>query len=227
MSIIGYLLHTFKDPSLSKSIILMDSEIDVEYNEASGGTGKSLIGKAISQILPILFIDGKTMKSQDKFRLSGLNNYHRIIFFDDVKKDFDFESLYPLITGDLYIEKKYKNAVVIPSSETPKILITSNYVVKGGGGNAEKRRKIEYEGSSYFKEVQTPLEEFGHRFFDDWDKTEWVKFDNFMETVSTIRTVRHMYFDICLIISIMVMITLALQVLQAKGYLKTYHNTNI
>ena len=180
MSIIGYLLHTFKDPSLSKSIILMDSEIDVEYNEASGGTGKSLIGKAISQILPILFIDGKTMKSQDKFRLSGLNNYHRIIFFDDVKKDFDFESLYPLITGDLYIEKKYKNAVVIPSSETPKILITSNYVVKGGGGNAEKRRKIEYEVSSYFKEVQTPLEEFGHRFFDDWDKTEWVKFDNFM-----------------------------------------------
>ena len=106
MSIIGYLLHTFKDPSLSKSIILMDSEIDVEYNEASGGTGKSLIGKAISQILPILFIDGKTMKSQDKFRLSGLNNYHRIIFFDDVKKDFDFESLYQLITGDLYIEKK-------------------------------------------------------------------------------------------------------------------------
>ena len=69
---------------------------------------------------------------------------------------------------------------MIPSSETPKILITSNYVVKGGGGNAEKRRKIEYEVSSYFKEVQTPLEEFGHRFFDDWDKTEWVKFDNFM-----------------------------------------------
>jgi hypothetical protein len=85
-----------------------------------------------------------------------------------------------MITGDLYIEKKYKNAVVIPSTETPKLLITSNYVVKGGGGNAEKRRKVEYEVSTYFKNVLTPYEEFGHRLFDDWDKIEWRKFDNFM-----------------------------------------------
>ena len=180
VSIIGYLIHSFKNPSCSKAIILMDSEIDVEFNEANGGTGKSLIGKAVGQIVPNLFIDGKTMKSQDKFRLSGLNSHHRIIFFDDVKKDFDFESLYPLITGDLYIEKKYKNAIVIPSTETPKILITSNYVVKGGGGNAEKRRKVEYEVSTYFKNVLTPKEEFGHQLFDDWDDEEWTKFDNFM-----------------------------------------------
>lgn len=180
VSIVGYLIHSFKDPTFSKAIILMDSEIDVEFDEANGGTGKSLIGKAVSQIIPILFIDGKTMKSQDKFRLSGLNSHHRIIFFDDVKKEFDFESLYPLITGDLYIEKKYKNAVVISGVETPKLLITSNYVVKGGGGNAEKRRKVEYEVSTYFKNILTPLEEFGHRLFDDWDKEEWIKFDNFM-----------------------------------------------
>jgi hypothetical protein len=180
VTIIGYLLHSFKDPSLSKSIILMDSEIDVEFDDANGGTGKSLIGKAVEQILPILFIDGKTIKSQDKFRLSGLNSHHRIIIFDDVTRNFDFESLYPLITGDLYIEKKYKNAVVIQNKFTPKILITSNYVVKGGGGNAEKRRKIEYEVSSYFKNVKTPADEFGHRFFDEWDQEEWRKFDNFM-----------------------------------------------
>ena len=142
ISIIGYLIHSFKNPSCAKAIILMDSEIDVEFNEANGGTGKSLIGKAVGKIVPNLFIDGKTMKSQDKFRLSALNSHHRIIFYDDVKKDFDFESLYPLITGDLNFEKKYKNAIVIPSRETPKILITSNYVVKGGGGNAEKRRRL-------------------------------------------------------------------------------------
>jgi hypothetical protein len=26
----------------------------------------------------------------------------------------------------------------------------------------------------------SPLEEFGHRLFDDWDQDEWVRFDNFM-----------------------------------------------
>jgi hypothetical protein len=179
-SIIGYLIHSYKDPSLSKAIILMDSEIDVEFDEANGGTGKSLIAKAINQITPMLFIDGKIIKTTDKFRLSALSNHHRIIFFDDVKKEFDFEGIYPLITGDLSFEKKYKNAVIIPSSESPKILISSNYVVKGGGGNAEKRRKIEYEVSSYFKDVLTPFEKFGHRMFDDWDMDEWNRFDNFM-----------------------------------------------
>jgi len=169
-SIIGYLIHSYKDSSLSKAIILMDSEIDVEFDEANGGTGKSLIAKAIEQVLPMLFIDGKTIKISDKFRLSGLNNHHRIIFFDDVRRDFDFEAIYPLITGDLCFEKKYKNAVVIPSSDSPKILISSNYVVKGGGGNAEKRRKVEYEVSSYFKNVLTPEEEFGHQLFRDWNQ---------------------------------------------------------
>ncbi len=52
VSIIGYLIHSFKDSSFSKSIILMDSEIDVEFDEANGGTGKSLIGTAIGHIVP-------------------------------------------------------------------------------------------------------------------------------------------------------------------------------
>lgn len=180
ISIIGYLIHSFKNPTCAKAIILMDSEIDVEFNEANGGTGKSLIGEAVGKIVPNLFIDGKTIKSHDKFRLSALNSHHRIIFFDDVRKEFDFESLYPIITGDLHIEKKYKNAIVVSRTETPKVLITSNYVVKGGGGNAEKRRKLEYEVSTYFKNVSTPKEVFGHQFFDDWDEEEWTKFDNFM-----------------------------------------------
>jgi hypothetical protein len=180
ISIIGYLIHSYKDPSLSKAIILMDSEIDVEFDEANGGTGKSLIANAIGKIIPMLFIDGKTIKISDKFRLSGLNNHHRIIFFDDVRKEFDFEAIYPLITGDLSLEKKYRNAVVIPSSDSPKILISSNYVVKGGGGNAEKRRKVEYEVSPYFKNELTPEEEFGHQLFRDWNENEWITFDNFM-----------------------------------------------
>ena len=39
---------------------------------------------------------------------------------------------------------------------------------------------MEYEVSSYFKNVLTPEEEFGHQLFRDWNKDEWVKFDNFI-----------------------------------------------
>ncbi len=180
ISIIGYLIHTYKDSSITKAIILMDSEINPEEENANGGTGKSLIGKAIGNIIPSLFVNGKTINPKDKFFLSGLKSHHKIMFIDDVPRSFDFEGLYSIITGDMPIEKKYKNANVIKFEDSPKILISTNYVISGSGGNAEKRRKIEFEVSSYFKNVVTPLEEFDQRLFDDWDEIEWLKFDNLM-----------------------------------------------
>ncbi len=180
ITILGYLLHSYKDSAFTKAIIIMDTEIDIDNIEANGGTGKTIIGRAIGLVVPTLFIDGKAVKNQDKFKFSALQPHHQVIIYDDVKKDFDFESLYPLITGELQIEKKYKNAEIISFKDSPKILISSNYVVKGTGGNAEKRRKIEFEVSTYFKNVKNPFEEFGHRLFDDWTEEEWLMFDNFM-----------------------------------------------
>lgn len=34
--------------------------------------------------------------------------------------------------------------------------------------------------SSYFNYKHTPLDEFGHMLFSDWDNDEWLRFDNFM-----------------------------------------------
>ncbi|MFV8324676.1 DUF5906 domain-containing protein [Flavobacterium sp. ZS1P14] len=180
ISIIGYLLHTYKDPSITKAIILMDQEMNPDDDEANGGTGKSLIGKAIGYVIPDLFINGKSINTKDKFFLSALKPYHKLLFVDDVDRNFDFEGLYSIITGDMPIEKKYKNATVISFKESPKILISTNYVITGSGGTAESRRKVEFEVSNYFKNKLTPIEEFGHRLFEDWDTEQWLKFDNLM-----------------------------------------------
>ncbi|QYN51653.1 MULTISPECIES: hypothetical protein [Apibacter] len=85
-----------------------------------------------------------------------------------------------MITGDMPIEKKYKNPVVIDFKDVPKVMITSNYVVSGTGGNSEARRKVVFEVNSYYRRNPSIIEEFGHRFFDDWDREEWLKFDNYM-----------------------------------------------
>lgn len=180
LSILGYLLHSYKDPTVSKAIILMDQEIDPEDSAANGGTGKSLIGQALSKIVSVAFFNGKNVRTEDKFFFSGLKPENKIMFFDDVTKSFSFENFYAMITGDMPIERKYKDPTVLDYQDSPKLLISSNYIIKGTGGNAENRRKIEFEISSYFKDVKTPLEEFGHRLFDDWDEEEWLRFDNLM-----------------------------------------------
>jgi hypothetical protein len=180
LSILGYLLHSYKDSSVSKAVILIDQEIDLDNNTANGGTGKSLIGLSLSKIVPVSFFNGKNLKPTDKFFLSGIKPETKILFFDDTTKTFDFENLYPMITGSMEVERKYENRIDIDYRDSPKILISSNYVIRGTGGNAELRRKIEFELSPYFKDVKTPVEEFGHRLFEDWDEEEWLRFDNLM-----------------------------------------------
>lgn len=177
-SVIGYMLHSFKDQTNSPAIILLDEDMDLNQEEARGGKGKSLFAKGIGMIVPYYFKEGKNFNKN--FLFSGLEKHHKVIFLDDVKKDFDFESLYAVITGDFSLEKKFKNEEVIPFSESPKILISSNYMVSGVRGFSEERRKIEFEISSHYGKHLTPFQEFGHRFFDDWDENEWSKFDSFM-----------------------------------------------
>jgi len=87
--------------------------------------------------------------------------------------------LFSLITEGITLEKKNKDAVKVPVQDSPKILITTNYTIGGVGGSFE-RRKFEAELSAHFGSHHTPLDEFGHMLFDDWNNEEWNRFDNFM-----------------------------------------------
>src|SRR5690606_35613136 len=63
---------------------------------------------------------------------------------------------------------------------SPKLLITSNYVVKGSGGSSDERRRVEIEIAPFYSMDNTPMMEFGCRFFDDWDEEMWNVFFNQM-----------------------------------------------
>jgi hypothetical protein len=99
--------------------------------------------------------------------------------FDDVKKNFNFESLFSLITEGITIEYKNQGATKLPVSESPKVLISTNYTLKAEGGSF-KRRMFEVELSSYFGAHHSPRDEFDCMLFDDWDVMEWARFDHYM-----------------------------------------------
>jgi hypothetical protein len=142
-------------------------------------TGKSLISKALEQITSVCCKDGKKYNPNEIFGFDDIRPYHRILYFDDVKKNFNFEEFYPFITGQLKVNRKYKDSNNIPFDLTPKLLISSNYMIKGSG-SSDERRKIEFEIAPYYSTTLAPKDEFGHIFFEEWDVKEWILFDNLM-----------------------------------------------
>ena len=171
-TIIGYLVHRYKNPSLSKAVIFMDTYID---DNANGRTGKGLLTKALDYVRKTAFIDGKRFNFKNRFELSEVGFSTRIIRIDDIPKDFKFEDIFPLITERATVEHKYEDSVSIPYELSPKIVITTNYTVKGTGASHEGR-KAEFILSNTYNADYSPQMKFGHLFFYEWDDKEWVNF---------------------------------------------------
>lgn len=175
-SVIGYLLHSFKTSANNKAIILNDSTISDNPN---GGSGKGLFWNSLGYMKKVDRIDGKTFDPGKSFAYQLVSKDTQLLVFDDVKRNFNFESLFSLITEGITLEYKGQDAVTIPVEDSPKIIITTNYTVGGVGGSHE-RRKFEVEMSAHFNAKNTPFDVFGHMLFSDWNSAEWLRFDNFM-----------------------------------------------
>ena len=120
----------------------------------------------IAQMKKLVVIDGKSFNFEKSFAYQLVSADTQILCFDDVKKHFDFERLFSVVTEGLTLEKKNKDAIKIPFSRSPKVAITTNYAIKGKGSSFE-RRKWELEPQHYTKEY-TPLVEFGKLMFGEW-----------------------------------------------------------
>jgi SOS response regulatory protein OraA/RecX len=175
-SVIGYLLHSFKTSANNKAIIFNDETISENPN---GGSGKGVFWNALAKMKKVSMIDGKRFEFAKDFPYQTVSTDCQILVFDDVKKNFNFESLFSVITEGITIEYKGQDAIKIPISKSPKILITTNYTIGGVGGSFE-RRKFEVEFSSYFGAHYSPVDHFKHMLFDAWSEEEWSRFDSYM-----------------------------------------------
>ena len=175
-STIGFMLHGHKNVSYCPAVILNDEVIS---DTANGGTGKGLWLQALGHMKKLVMIDGKAFAFEKSFPYQLVSADTQLLCFDDVKKFFDFERLFSVVTEGLTLEKKNKDAIKIPFSRSPKIAITTNYAIKGSG-NSFIRRKWELELSQHYNKSHTPLDDFGKFLFGDWDVDEWCQFDNYM-----------------------------------------------
>ncbi len=175
----GYLLHNYKDPVNPKVIIFNDEFYDENGTEPQGGTGKGLSIQMLHHCRNVYSVDGKSFRLDKSFAFQGISEDTELFVIEDVPKGFDFERMFSIVTDGITIEKKGKDEFKIPYEQSPKILITSNYAIKGSS-SSHLRRRYELEVASYFSNKYTPIDHFKRRLFIDWSTEDWYDFDNYM-----------------------------------------------
>ena len=174
--VLGYLLCRYKNKMNNKAVILNDEVIS---DNPEGGTGKGLFVQGIKQLRKVSILDGKTFDDKKSFPYQTVSQDSDILVFDDIKKNWDFESKFSLVTEGMTLERKNKDAIKLSVEDSPKMLISTNYAVKGEG-NSHDRRRHEIEIAQHYGKNLTPFDEFGHQLFDDWDEKHFLRFDNYM-----------------------------------------------
>lgn len=174
----GYMLHRHRNPTAQKAVIGMDGTMS-EVGKSNGRSGKSLFGNALEQLTPTVTIPGKKRDLlDDKYLFEEVDQRTGTVFFDDVRTNFDFEFLFPYITGKFTVEKKGIGKMTLPPEYVIKFYIATNHAINGEGSSFEDRQF--YIGfSDWYNSDYKPTDDFDLMFFDEWDDKQWNLFYNF------------------------------------------------
>jgi hypothetical protein len=175
-SCLGYIMHGYKDELNPVCVILGE---EVANSKEGGGAGKGLVTQAISKVTNQVIIDGKGFKADKPFLMQRVSLGTQLIVIQDTDERFDFESLFSKITDGLTIEKKNKDELFLPYSDSPKFLITTNYTIPNTSSAAKRRQRL-IEFSSFFNSEYTPFDFLGEYLFYTWTQDEWNKFYTIM-----------------------------------------------
>jgi len=185
-SAIGYLINNYSDPAKGRAVICYDEEI-TDLKNPEGGTGKGVFANGLKLLRNVVKLDGKKFDPSDRFRFQSVGDHTQVVWIDDAPRKFGFDVFHSVLTDGWNVERKNKPEVFIKPQDSPKLLLTSNSVIDGGG-NTNERRQFIIEFAPYYKDLQKagytePLRhEHGCTFFDDndWNTSDWNKFYSFM-----------------------------------------------
>lgn len=169
---IGYMAMEAKDNNVARAVIGMDGK-QSEVGESNGRSGKSLIGELMRQVQPTAYIPGKRSDIfNDQFIWNDVQENTKVVFIDDVLLNFNFEFLFPNITGDWSINYKGGRRITIPFAKSAKIYIATNHAIRGTGSSFTDRQWL-LAFSDYYNDNHKPVDDFGTLFFSEWDYDQW------------------------------------------------------
>ena len=169
---IGYLVMEYKDPSTAKAVCAMDGKQSA-VGDSNGRSGKSLVGELLKKTLKTASVNGKKRDMDtDNFLWNDVDESTRAVFIDDVRQGYVFEDLFFNITGDWSVNYKGGRRMTIPFDSSPKIYLTTNHALKGDD-DSHKDRQWKIAFCDFYNSQHKPMDDFGLRFFSDWDYDQW------------------------------------------------------
>jgi len=176
-STFGYALHGVHNPSQRKAIVYMDEKVPLFPGEKNGGTGKTFATEAFHHFKGnTISIKGSDFNRGNRFAWQQCELTTERVVINETPEEFKFEGLYSEITEGIPVEKKNQGIFKLKNA---KIIITTNDMIKGAG-SSYRRRIFTFEFADHYNDHYLVIDEFGHLFFIDWPKEQWVLFDNFM-----------------------------------------------
>lgn len=174
----GYLLHTYKDPSFSPSIILSDH--GANDNSRNGRRGKTILANAVGQVQKMIIKGGNEFDGGYRHRFADLDESVKNYVIDDVPAAFKYDDLYTNIVGGISVEPKGQKARVIDFKDAPKFIVTTNWAIRyDEDASSTNARFMEFKFTDFFNINHKPVEYFEYRFFEDWNAEQWNEFYNF------------------------------------------------
>lgn len=177
MSAIGFLLHRFKKQSYARAVVLADENLS---ENPQGRTGKGLALKVLQFYRNVTEENGKGFDLKNPFCYQKITLSTEIYLINDIRKWFDLEGLYSVITEGFSVEKKHQASFIIPFGNSPKIALSTNYTLNVSGDSA-RGRVAEFPLVKYYSSSFTPEDEFGGLLFsNEWSNEEWYRTDVFV-----------------------------------------------
>lgn len=180
MSILGYLLHDNFETNLKCALFTDATQAN---GKPSGGTGKGILGKALSYMLnrtdgdsKFINVNGKDFDPNNERRYSEGDITTQLVHIEDAVKTLDFEQLFFDVTEGATFRKMYQDK----TKHRIKLMISTNTPFDLSAPSVKRRVSL-FELDNFFNADRTPQDIFDHRFFEsEWDEYEWNRFDNFM-----------------------------------------------
>ena len=164
----AYLIHKFRNKSCEKGVIGMDGR-NSEVGDSNGRTGKSLLGFAVGEVVPQVYISGKNKQlTEDQFLFEEVSKKHDNIFIDDTRANLDYEYFFPAITGKITVNGKGSKKFTLSAEDSPFFYFTTNHSINGFTGSFKDRQFL-LAFSDYYSDEWKPVNDFNVNFFVEWD----------------------------------------------------------
>lgn len=186
---IGYLMHSYKNLAKAWGLWIMENKI-TEEDESGGGSGKTFMIRFLKNFKNTEMVNGRDKKlTENNFFLDRVTERTDILLIDDAVKYFNFNFFYSMITDNMVVNYKNARSKEIPFTESPKLVVTSNFPPPAGDGSTA-RRLLTCVFSDYYHQATSDndyestvriADDFGYELYNESYKEEWWLEDiNFM-----------------------------------------------